>query len=415
MPSTTNANNLTVVHASSNGIATMFPDVCKTPSPAGPVPIPYPNVAQSSDTADGSTTVKVDGNPIMLKKSNYSTSTGDEAGSAMGVASNKNKGKAEPVLYSFDVKVDGQNVFRLTDMMLQNSGSPPNTPPGTNVQPGIPPSVEAKEEACKKTEEKKKEQETASTSWGKSGIVSEHRSTIQTVCDELKVVLYFRRTKDECAPWISAGHQPKPHSVLAGTTITGASVGDVGRWLSEFHGKHPILKALLDVKPPSYPPEQAAAGLIGVVASTAEQDKGRPIKWVHPKYFGKWMTGDYDLFQVAKDNKACEAVTGAGFAKVKNEINKRLGWDAIQHGPQAQWEPTQKEVGNLPRFKMPELVKANLRGAPGAPSSVLFAEGRKPMQVLDTPLTVVAGKGVVICLDDEQAVKDAMICDGCAD
>jgi hypothetical protein len=91
-------------------------------------------VAQSSDTADGSATVKVDGNPIMLKSSNFKMSTGDEAGSAMGVVSNKIKGKAYPKMYSFDVKVEGQNVFRLTDIMLANGGSPTNTPPAGEVQ-----------------------------------------------------------------------------------------------------------------------------------------------------------------------------------------------------------------------------------------------------------------------------------------
>lgn len=135
MPATVIVNFLTVVHKSSSGVSMIFPDVCKTPSPAGPIPIPYPNVAMSSDTADGSSTVKMDGQPIMLKGSNYSMSSGDEAGSAMGVVSNKNKGKAYPKLHSFDVKVDGDNVFRLTDIMLQNGGSPTNTPPGTNVQP----------------------------------------------------------------------------------------------------------------------------------------------------------------------------------------------------------------------------------------------------------------------------------------
>src|SRR3979411_1823336 len=104
MPATVNVNFLTVVHQSSNGISMSFPDVCKTPTPAGPVPIPYPNIAQSSDTADGSTTVKVDGNPVMLKSSNFSTSSGDEAGSAMGVVSSKTKGKALPINASFDVK-----------------------------------------------------------------------------------------------------------------------------------------------------------------------------------------------------------------------------------------------------------------------------------------------------------------------
>ena len=135
MPATVNVNARTVVHAGSGGIATGFPDVCKTPAPpAPPIPIPYPNIAQSSDTAQGSTTVKVDGNPIMLQGSNFSTSTGDEAGSIGGVASNTTKGKAEFVNYSFDVMVDGKNVPRLGDMMLQNKLSSPNTPPMPEVQ-----------------------------------------------------------------------------------------------------------------------------------------------------------------------------------------------------------------------------------------------------------------------------------------
>ena len=136
MPASVNVNTRTVVHASSSGVASAFPDVCKTPTPAGPVPIPYPNVAQSSDTSQGSTTVKMDGNPIMLKKSVFATSTGDEAGSAGGgVVSNTIKGKAEFVNYSFDVKVEGKNVPRLGDMMLQNEQSSPNTPPFPEVQP----------------------------------------------------------------------------------------------------------------------------------------------------------------------------------------------------------------------------------------------------------------------------------------
>lgn len=135
MGATVNVNFRTVVHAGSGGIATAFPDVCKTPSPAGPIPIPYPNIAKSGDTAQGSKKVKIDGNPIMLDGSNFSTSTGDEAGSAGGgVVSNTTKGKAEFILYSFDVKVEGKGVPRLGDMMLQNKMSSPNTPPMPEVQ-----------------------------------------------------------------------------------------------------------------------------------------------------------------------------------------------------------------------------------------------------------------------------------------
>jgi len=110
----------TVVHKSSMGMAQTQLDVCKTPTPGGPVPTPYPNIAMSSQTADGSTTVSCDGNPIMLKDSNFSMSSGDEPGSIGGVKSNVIKGQADPILYSFDVKVEGKNVVRRSDPMLHN-------------------------------------------------------------------------------------------------------------------------------------------------------------------------------------------------------------------------------------------------------------------------------------------------------
>jgi hypothetical protein len=127
MPVTVGVNFLSVVHASSNGVSIAFPDVCKTPSPAGPIPIPYPNIAKSSDTSKGTSKVKCDGNPVCVKDSNFSTSTGDEAGSAGGgVVSNKIKGKAEFVMFSFDVKFEGKGVCRAFDIMLHNDK---NTPP----------------------------------------------------------------------------------------------------------------------------------------------------------------------------------------------------------------------------------------------------------------------------------------------
>lgn len=132
---TVGVNNLSVVHKDSGGITTAFPDVCKTPAPpAPPIPIPYPNIAKSSDTADGTSTVKCDGNPTCVKDSNFSTSTGDEAGSLFGVASNKTKGKAEFVNFSFDVQFEGKNVARALDLMLHNDK---NTPPFPLVQPPI--------------------------------------------------------------------------------------------------------------------------------------------------------------------------------------------------------------------------------------------------------------------------------------
>src|SRR5580692_229400 len=114
MPVTVGVNFMSVGHAGSNGITTAFPDVCLTPAPpAPPIPIPYPNIAQSSDTADGTSTVTCDGNPVCVSSSNFSTSKGDEAGNAPGgVASGVIQGKAEFVNYSFDVTFDGKNVAR---------------------------------------------------------------------------------------------------------------------------------------------------------------------------------------------------------------------------------------------------------------------------------------------------------------
>lgn len=127
MPVTVGVNNMSVVHAGSNGISIAFPDVCKTPAPPAPfVPIPYPNIAKSGDTAQGAKKVACDGNPVCIKDSCFKMSSGDEAGSLLGIASSKIKGKAEFVNYSFDVQIEGKNVPRAMDMMLHNDK---NTPP----------------------------------------------------------------------------------------------------------------------------------------------------------------------------------------------------------------------------------------------------------------------------------------------
>src|SRR5262245_29852987 len=146
-------NFLTVSHKGSNGTSMAFPDVCKTPSPAGPVPIPYPNVAMSKDTLQGSTQVKMDGQSNMLKPSMMMPSTGDEAGSAGGgVVSNMIKGKAMFINYSFDVKVEGKNVCRLSDPTQQNMSSM-NTAAFFHMQPPNL-ATEVEQKACDNVKER---------------------------------------------------------------------------------------------------------------------------------------------------------------------------------------------------------------------------------------------------------------------
>lgn len=113
-------NSRGIAHKGSGGMSPIFPDVCKTPTPAGPVPIPYPNVGKSSDTSGGPSSVTTDGKMPMTKGAKYTMSSGDEAGSAMGVMSNKIKGACEYMSYSFDVKFDGKNVCRLGDPLFHN-------------------------------------------------------------------------------------------------------------------------------------------------------------------------------------------------------------------------------------------------------------------------------------------------------
>ena len=114
------ANARSVVHAGSGGLNTVFPDVCKTPTPGGPVPIPYPNIGKAADTSSGPTSVTTDGQMPMTKDAKFMMSSGDEAGSAMGVMSNKIKGACEFMLYSFDVKFEGKSVCRLADPLFHN-------------------------------------------------------------------------------------------------------------------------------------------------------------------------------------------------------------------------------------------------------------------------------------------------------
>lgn len=118
-----NGRSNSLVHKGSMGIAkSTLPDVCKTPSPGGPVPMPYPViVSMSSDLKKGTKSVKVDGgNPAAVKGSEFSRCSGDEPGTAGGIKSSTNMKEATWLLYSFDVKIDGKNACRLSDKMMMN-------------------------------------------------------------------------------------------------------------------------------------------------------------------------------------------------------------------------------------------------------------------------------------------------------
>lgn len=120
MACTVFANGRGVVHQTSGGMSPVFPDVCKTPTPGGPVPVPYPNIGKAADTVAGPTTVTTNGSMPMTKGAQYALTTGDEPGTLGGVISSTFKGPAEFMMYSFDVKFEGKNVCRMGDPLLHN-------------------------------------------------------------------------------------------------------------------------------------------------------------------------------------------------------------------------------------------------------------------------------------------------------
>jgi uncharacterized Zn-binding protein involved in type VI secretion len=113
------------------------PDVCKTPSSAGPIPIPYPNIAMSSDLVSGTTSVTVNGSSAAIQGSKFVKSTGDEAGSVGGVVSGVFAMEATFISFSPTVTLDGKPACRLTDKMLMNKGN--TVCMGGELQAPVPP------------------------------------------------------------------------------------------------------------------------------------------------------------------------------------------------------------------------------------------------------------------------------------
>jgi hypothetical protein len=117
-----------------------FPDVCNTPSPVGPVPIPYPNMAMlvQGNIATFSSKVKVLNMNAATVKSEILMSMGDEPGVAGGVISARFKGPAKFKLGSTKVFVEGAMVAHHMSMIAQNGVANSNIPPGLQVSPSQP-------------------------------------------------------------------------------------------------------------------------------------------------------------------------------------------------------------------------------------------------------------------------------------
>lgn len=110
------------------------PDVCKTPTPVGTIPIPYPNTGMLMQAQNTSTKVKFVGKEVVTLKSEIPRSMGDEAGVAGGVVSGANMDKITFKKGSSKVKAEGQLCVHLASMSTHN-GTNANMPAGAQIAP----------------------------------------------------------------------------------------------------------------------------------------------------------------------------------------------------------------------------------------------------------------------------------------
>ena len=113
------------------GVDSGAPDVCLTPSPAGPVPVPYPNVAAGPMGSPAVNHVLFMATPAHTLATQVSLTNGDNAGVALGAASGTVMGPSRHLAGSTTVILGGMPATRLTSPTLQNG----TNCPGSRVAP----------------------------------------------------------------------------------------------------------------------------------------------------------------------------------------------------------------------------------------------------------------------------------------
>ena len=97
-----------------------FPDVCKTPTPAGPVPIPYPNFALSISHIPSQFCVIIGCGLAENLLTQGTISEGDDAGVGTGIVSDEVMGPDRYVFGSLKVCIGGIFAARLTSITTAN-------------------------------------------------------------------------------------------------------------------------------------------------------------------------------------------------------------------------------------------------------------------------------------------------------
>ncbi len=112
-------------NAQKMGTDLAFPDVCLTPTPAGPVPVPYPNIATGTMAIPNVLNILFDATPAHNMATTIPLTNGDNAGVNTGVASGTVMGPSRHLTGAFTVLIKGMPATRMTSMSLQNSTNAP--------------------------------------------------------------------------------------------------------------------------------------------------------------------------------------------------------------------------------------------------------------------------------------------------
>jgi len=117
-----------------------MPDTCNTPTPAGPVPIPYPNTGENAMplVPTAALNVMIGGKNAMMENSQIMMTNGDNAGVSMGVVSGTVMGPAQFKLGSTRVKINGRGAAYLGSIVGHNGPASSNMPAGAQIVPSQP-------------------------------------------------------------------------------------------------------------------------------------------------------------------------------------------------------------------------------------------------------------------------------------
>jgi hypothetical protein len=111
-----------------NGTSLAPVDICKTPTPAGPVPIPYPNIAKSETHVPVVVNHLISAGFVHNLLTSAPMTLGDQPGVLGGVVSGVTSGTSRYLLGSFKVFWGTAPAARLTSVTMQNcAGTVPNT------------------------------------------------------------------------------------------------------------------------------------------------------------------------------------------------------------------------------------------------------------------------------------------------